>query len=381
MSAQHDLNTSVADVAIVAHGSGQGRRCITRGAHVRRQLQVHQHVLRLLAIPVNNQVNAVVQEAQVETDVELLLLLPLHTLVGKVLGLVARAQRRVDHRDGGAPKVTTDIGVTSLTPTQTQLTVGEPIHVLHELLVGKAPRTGERVETCPAVRGTEVGATVIAVGVGRIVTVIVAVGPTGEERSHRRAAKAVVDLGRALTQLGIVNIVRRQVGVGYTRVVPFRLPALLTKHGGQVVKVGNGLGVGQVVLQLPEGARVLLNRASVGGTVPGTQVNGGFPLFTLRRRDVVTKFGVPNDVFQEIGVNLKEDVTGQFLTVQQDLVQQCQSNRVGVGVTFLRDAAVAAVDIIDRNRGNGGQRVVDDTLVTVGELQVIVGIRERGVQT
>ena len=110
-------------------------------------------------------------------------------------------------------------------------------------------------------------------------------------------------------------------------------------------------------------------------------MNGGLPLFTLRRRDVVTKFGVPNDVFQEIGVNLKEDVTGQFLTVQQDLVQHCQSNRIGVGVTFLRDAAVTAVDIIDRNRGNGGQRVGDDTLVTVGEFQVIIGIRERGVQT
>ena len=254
VSGQGDFDTSVADVAIVAHGSGQGRRCITRGAHVRRQLQVHQHVLRLLAIPVNNQADAVVQEAQVETDVELLLLLPLHTLVGKVLGLVARAQRRLDHSDGGAPEVTTDVGVTSLTPTQTQLTVGEPIHVLHELLVGKAPRTGERVEASPAVRGTEVGATVIAVGVGRIVTVIEAVSPTGEERSHRRAAKAVVDLGRALTQLGIVNLVRRQVGVGYTRVVIFRLPALLTKHGGQVVTVGYGLGVGQVVLQLPEGA-------------------------------------------------------------------------------------------------------------------------------
>ena len=115
--------------------------------------------------------------------------------------------------------------------------------------------------------------------------------------------------------------------------------------------------------------------------MPGTQVHGGFPLLTLRRRDVVTNLGVPNDVFQEIGINLKEDVTGQFLTVQQDLVHQCQSNRVGVGVTFLRDAAVAAVNIIDRNRGNGGQRVVDDTLVTVGEFQVIVGIRERGVQT
>ena len=254
MSCQGDLDTSVADVAIVAHGSGQGRRCITRGAHVRRQLQVHQHVLRFLAIPVNNQVNAVVQEAQVETDVELLLLLPLHTLVGKVLGLVARAQRRLDHGDGSTPQVATDVGVTSLTPTQTQLTVGEPVHVLHELLVGKAPRTGERVETCPAVRGTEVGATVVAVGIGCVVAVVVTVGPAGEERSHRRTAETVVDLGRALTQLGIVNLVRGQVGVSNTRVVPFRLPALLTEHGGQVVTVGYGLGVGQVVLQLPEGA-------------------------------------------------------------------------------------------------------------------------------
>ena len=254
MSGQGNLETRVANVAIVAHGGGQGRRRVTRGAHVGRQLQVHQHVLRLLAIPVNNEADAVVEEAQVETDIELLLLLPLHTLVGQVLGLVARTQRRLDHGDSGTPQVTTDVGVTGLTPTQTQLTVGEPVHVLHELLVGKAPRTGERVETCPAVRGTKVGATVIAVGIGCVVTIVVAVGPAGEERSHRRAAKAVVDLGRALTQLGIVNLVTGQVGIGYTRVVIFRLPALLTEHGGQVVTVGNGLGVGQVVLQLPEGA-------------------------------------------------------------------------------------------------------------------------------
>ena len=48
---------------------------------------------------------------------------------------------------------------------------------------------------------------------------------------------------------------------------------------------------------------------------------------------------------------------------------------------FLRYAGVAAVYIIYRYRGNGGQRVADKTLVGVGQLQVVLGVGVSNAQT
>ena len=53
--------------------------------------------------------------------------------------------------------------------------------------------------------------------------------------------------------------------------------------------------------------------------------------------------------------HLKEDVTVQFLTLQQDVIHHCHGDGVRIGVAFLRYAGIAAVYIIYRYRGDGGQ--------------------------
>ena len=63
MGVQRDFYTRVADGAIVAPGCFQLRRAVALCTHGGGELQLHQHVLRLLAIPVDDQVDTVFEEA------------------------------------------------------------------------------------------------------------------------------------------------------------------------------------------------------------------------------------------------------------------------------------------------------------------------------
>ena len=76
----------------------------------------------LLALQ-NGQVDAVIEEAQVDTEVYLLLSLPLDRLVGQAGRTIGLTQCRRHDAEGHAPLVSTDIGVTRLSPTNTQLTI------------------------------------------------------------------------------------------------------------------------------------------------------------------------------------------------------------------------------------------------------------------
>lgn len=66
--------------------------------------------------------------------------------------------------------------------------------------------------------------------------------------------------------------------------------------------------------------------------------------------------------------------------VEPDLVQHRHGDGVGIGEALLRYRRIAAVHVIDGDVGRCGQRVVDDALVAVGELQVVVGGGEVGAQ-
>ena len=108
------------------------------------------------------------------------------------------------------------------------------------------------MEAGPAVLGAEVRRAVVSVGVGGVVAVVVAIGPAGEERGHRRRAEAGIDGGHVGTQLGVLHVVGGQARVGSRHEVVFRLPALLSQHGRHRVLLGEGVAVGQVVLELQE---------------------------------------------------------------------------------------------------------------------------------
>ena len=377
MGVDGQLETGVADVSVVAHRRLQAGVGVTHRSHVGGHLQVHQHVFRFFLVPVEGQIDAVVEETQIQTDIELLLLLPFHIQVRDVLRTVACAQRGVHLLHVHAPHIGVDVGVTGLSPAQAQLSVAQPLDVFHKLLVGEAPGCGKGVESRPAVVGTEVRRTVVTVGISGIVAVVIAVGQAGKEGSHGTAAETASDGGRACSQRGIVYGVRREVVIGYFRIVPLALPALLPQHDIHRMLLGKRVAIGHVVLQLPEGVVVLLDAAFIRlfpvGKVDGVVVDFGFAV-----TDVVTHFGMPSDVLD--GGQLRIDVSRQFLAVQHVVLLHRFGYRVVDAVVLAGKRGVVAVDVVDRRFGQRGQGKAHDTFGTVRQFQVVVGIGKGGAQ-
>ena len=114
---ERDFNTAVHNITIVAIRSSQSRRTITRSTHERRQYELHKHISRLLLIQIYNQVQTVVKEVDVQTDVELLLRFPLNIQVLQVSRTIRNTKAGFHYAHGRTPLVTTDIGVTRLSPT------------------------------------------------------------------------------------------------------------------------------------------------------------------------------------------------------------------------------------------------------------------------
>ena len=60
--------------------------------------------------------------------------------------------------------------------------------------------------------------------------------------------------------------------------------------------------------------------------------------------------------------DVSKDVTGEFLTVEQDVILHCYSDRVRVGVVLIDDGGVVPVHIIDRDIRTRGEGIVDKSL-------------------
>ena len=85
-------------------------------------------------------------------------------------------------------------------------------------------------------------------------------------------------------------------------------------------------GIGHIVLQLPECTAVFLDIAFITGTYPSTQINHRLVTLTFAGTDVITQFGMPYQIFNRS--NLKENITRQFLTVQQNVIM---ARAIGLG--------------------------------------------------
>ena len=119
----------------------QRRRTITLCSHNRGKVQHHQHILGFFDVEIDSKVDAVVQETEVETNVPLFLAFPFDVLVGNLCRTVGDTQVRLHLAQGNAPLESTDVGVTSLTPAETQLTIADDVakSLLEELLVRETP--------------------------------------------------------------------------------------------------------------------------------------------------------------------------------------------------------------------------------------------------
>ena len=230
------------------------------------------------------------------------------------------------------------------------------------------------MEACPAVVRAEVRRAVVTIGIGGVVAVVIIIGFAREERSHRCAAEARAEVFvHLLHQRRVLHVVARQVLAGDALVLPVRLPALLTQHGGEAV-LADVASIGEVVLQLPVFIVVALPVILVAGLLPTAQVDRGLPCLGVAVADVVAQLSVPHQVLQE--AHLGEDIAGQLAALQGVFVHVGQCHGVGVGISLAHLGVVVAEDVVDGDVGQCGQRVADDTLRTVGTLQLVIGSRE-----
>ena len=382
---ERDFNTAVHNITIVAIRSSQSRRTITRSTHERRQYELHKHISRLLLIQIYNQVQAVIEEIDIKTEVKLLLRFPLNIQVLQVSRTIRSTKTGVHYAHGRTPLITTNIGVTRLSPTETKFTVGNNAliaNVIHESFLRPTPSGCYRVETCPTTVRTEVRATIITECIGQEIAIIVVIGFARKERSHCRATEAAANLRVVLTQGRILNRVVGKIRIRCAYIIPFALPALLTNHGSNAV-LTKMTGIRDVVLYSPIGAAVLLNAGFVlilaGGTKAVSRLKGFCPV----PAEVPTQFRMPDKalvVSRKLEEsNVEEQVTIQFLTSQLILVHLSESYRVRIRETFFRYGREAAIYIVNLNIRRRDERVHDKTFFRICFLQVFTRIRIRNV--
>ena len=221
---------------------GVGRRGgVDVGRHGHRV--VVEQVVGDLAVGVDGDVKAVLQEAHVETHVELLGGLPLEFGVGVLRGLEAchplSAGVEVAAVRGvvvvhGERAVAAARDVAGLTVADAQLHVGDGIDVLHELLVADGPAEGGGGEVGPLTVGTELAAAFVTEGEQHVVAVVVAVAHTAEE-----ADELVVVLAAAEASTRVLLVL--EVGTCREVVVEIDL-------GGEVAVAGVEAGIDVVVV-------------------------------------------------------------------------------------------------------------------------------------
>ena len=87
--------------------------------------------------------------------------------------------------------------------------------------------------------------------------------------------------------------------------------------------------ISQVVLDLPEEVTVVLDAAFVCSTNPAAKVNHRFVTLTLAVADVETDLSMPCKVLDRGDV--RKDVSVKLLTIEENVIHHCKSNRVRVG--------------------------------------------------
>ena len=139
----------------------------------------------MLVVVVYLDLEAVVQEVDVEPEVILVALLPGQVAIGHCAGLktgLTEEGVRLFHQTVG------EVGflelLTALTPRGAELTEAEEPEVLHKVLLRERPRSTYRGEGCPADITTEDGRTVVAHGSLEHIALVEVVGDTPEVAEH-----------------------------------------------------------------------------------------------------------------------------------------------------------------------------------------------------
>ena len=216
--------------------------------------------MRLLLIDVGSHFEARVEEGKVETDVEVLNGLPLQIGIADRRNGGTQNALAIEHIVGSTEQghrgTVADLLVTYTTPTETELTIGEPVLTFEEGLTTECPGCTCRWEGSILAAVGEAARTVGTDGCGEIVAAVVVVHHTTEPRNEGVVAGIAARLLVLLTctyltqRLGIVGRVLTRTGHIDVAVALHGE----TSHEGHVMLLGIGVdvggGVGPVVVEV-----------------------------------------------------------------------------------------------------------------------------------
>ena len=373
MYSESDFKTCIADCTIVSVRCIELWGIISLCTHIWRQLELHEHILWLFAIEIHYESDAIIEESEIETYVDLLLWLPLHCCISYLCWTIWLTEVWFHYWEWWTPLVASDVWVTCLTPTETDFTIGKPFahYIRDKLLTAEAPRSSCWMEACPAIVGSKVWGTVTTVSISKVIEWVVTIVQTSEEWRHGWWTETVADGWCTITEGWIVYDVGWKLGIENRTILIVWLPALLTEHccNGMLVE---SLIVSDVVLELPELVCIVLDTAWVGSTLPSSEWNHWFIGLTLWCAEVETELCMPSKILERL--YLKEYITIELLTIEENIVIHSHSDRVRRGETFLWYGWIVTVDVVDLNVWRCSQRVCDKTRLWVCKLQVIVSI-------
>ena len=191
--------------ALVAHRAYVGPLCRRAARDVRSgvpwQGGLQQEVLRVLAVCVEDELNAVVPEAEVEARVPRVGLLPgKSVVVGHVGREVARAEVGVHIGERGLVSVVGQVGVAHQSVAHAELERVDGFQQRQEeRLFGDAPCEGYGGEGAPALSACEARTAVVAHGSREQVAVEIVISKTAEEADKAlRRGPAVVGVARSV---------------------------------------------------------------------------------------------------------------------------------------------------------------------------------------
>ena len=283
-----DFDTAVANLTNVAHDGA------CAGTHFEWGLEVHKEAFRVTVVEVDATVDAVVDEAEVETDVELLGFLPSQVTVREGIAITIGncttevvVVLGVGHRQG---LIGTHAGiVTGYTIAHAELQVREPVLcALHECLVVDTPGKGSRWEHTPTLVLGKLARTIPTGADGEQVAVAIVVVDTSYPRKHLEADVLRVDiLDSTRTPVVPIHIEGHVGGLVVVAVHPVVIDREEAQHVDAVLLVASegldviGLcipGIGEVLgvdlLRLVAVATTHLCLGSIEDTVVGLLIRG-----------------------------------------------------------------------------------------------------------
>ena len=366
--------------ALVAHRAYVGPLCRRAACDVRSgvpwQGRLQQKVLRVLAVCVEDELNAVVPKAQVEADVPRVGLLPgKSVVVGHVGREVARAEVGYHVGERRLVSVVGKVGVSHQTVAHAELERVDGLQERgEERLFGYAPCQCGRGESAPALAARKARAAVVAHGGREQVAVEPVIGKSAEEADEAFCrSPSVVGVLRSVAAYECQVVVASAQTLA-VKIVTVAVVHLVAEHERELVRLDFPVAGGD---RLERHVLVVGLRCLVGGIVAARSAE------VVCRQQVTVVVGVyvvshlvaPAEPFPGLQRKVEIRARGALLVVARRYGGDGHGvGRPRVGLAVVSGLAPRSVLVLDGNVGQHAERVAHNS--PRSHARVLVGVRD-----